>query len=184
MDGFVDMALKLTENVFLIFSLKELFAYAFPAELSESLELLWKGVIGSSSWMGYAGYALYGVGLDYNFATEVCEAFGYGYYVIDGMNYIVAFAQPSEDGSPADPLAMAAAAADALSQATGVDLSAVTDGISQVDELTGGALSGALDGVIPSGTAAEGEAAAAEGEAAAAEGEAAAEDTTAAEGSG
>jgi len=23
---------------------------------------------------------------------EVCEAYGYGYYVIDGINYIIAFA--------------------------------------------------------------------------------------------
>lgn len=100
MDGMVDMALKLVENLLLIVSLvKELFAYAFPDELSQSVELLWKGMIGSSSWLGYAMAALYFVGEDYGFANEVCEAFGYGFYVIDGMNYIVAFASPSEDSS-------------------------------------------------------------------------------------
>jgi len=95
MDGFTDMAMKLVENLLLVISLlKETLAYALEGEpmLKESLELLWKGLIGGSAWMGFLGYSLYGVGIDYNFATEVCEAFGYGYYVIDGMNYIVAFA--------------------------------------------------------------------------------------------
>lgn len=37
--------------------------------------------------------ALYYVGTDYDFGLTVCEIFGYLYYVIDGMNYIVAFAK-------------------------------------------------------------------------------------------
>jgi len=120
MDGFSDMALKLIENILLVVSLlKETLAYAFPAELGESLELLWKGMIGGSSWMGYLAFSLYGVGLDYGFATEVCEAFGYGYYVIDGMNYIVAFAGLSEEEEPKDEDALAAAAAAALADMTG-----------------------------------------------------------------
>ena len=43
--------------------------------------------------MGYAMAALYYVGTDYDFGMTVCEIFGYLYYVIDGMNYIVAFAK-------------------------------------------------------------------------------------------
>lgn len=86
------------ENLLLLVSLlKELIVYAIPesdAELRESFELMWRGLIGSSSWLGYALYSLYGIGLDYNFAVETCEAMGYLYYVIDGMNYIVAFANP------------------------------------------------------------------------------------------
>ena len=126
MDGFTDMAIKLVENILLIISLiKETLAYALEGEpaLAESLELIWKGMIGGSAWMGYAAYSLYGFGLDYGFSTEVCEAFGYGYYVIDGMNYIVAFAgitpegetaegEAAEgEGSSSDALADAAAAA-------------------------------------------------------------------------
>jgi len=101
MDGFTDMAIKLVENVLLLVSLiKETLAYALEGEpaLAESLELLWKGLIGGSAWMGYAAYSLYGFGIDYGFSTEVCEVFGYGYYVIDGMNYIVAFAGITPEG--------------------------------------------------------------------------------------
>merc|ERR1712226_1692958 len=123
MDGFTDMAIKLFENILLLVSLiKETLVYALEGEpvLAESLELMWKGMIGSSAWMGYAAYSLYGFGLDYGFSTEVCEVFGYGYYVIDGMNYIVAFAGITPEGettegkaSSSDTLAEASADAGA-----------------------------------------------------------------------
>jgi hypothetical protein len=172
MDGFADMAIKLTENVLLIVSLlKETLAYAIPAEMSEAVELLWKGMVGSSSWLGFALYSLYGLGVDYGFATEVCEAVGYGYYVIDGMNYIVAFAKPSEEGgegSGASATDLLAAAGDALS-GLGIDLpSEVTD-----------AAAGAIDGLAAAETALQ------DGvDAAAAEGDAAAADSTTTESSG
>lgn len=131
MDGFTDMALKLTENLLLLVSLfKELFALALEKEvmLAESIELMWKGVIGGSAWLGYAAYALYGLGEDYNFSTEVCEAMGYGFYVIDNMNYIVAFAKPAADAPKAAATgntdALAAAALNAAGAATGGKLPA------------------------------------------------------------
>lgn len=124
MDGFADMAIKLVENLLLVVSLlKETLAYAVPAELGESFELMWKGLVGSSSWLGFALYSLYALGLDDGWAMDVCEAIGYGYYVIDGMNYIVAFASPSEDGesSGASATDLLAAAADAAS-GLGIDI--------------------------------------------------------------
>lgn len=176
MDGFSDMAIKLVENVLLLVSLlKETLAYAVPAELAESFELIWKGMIGSSSWMGFLGYSLYGIGLDYGFATEVCEAFGYGYYVIDGMNYIVAFAAPAEDGSGGlgD---LAGAATDALA-AAGIELpSEVTDAVDAVTD----AVAGEGDAAAADGDAAAGDAAAS-GDDAAASGDAAADDAAAAD---
>merc|ERR1712226_1577514 len=122
MDGFTDMAIKLVENILLLVSLiKETLAYALEGEpaLAESLELLWKGMIGGSAWMGYAAYSLYGFGLDYGFSTEVCEVFGYGYYVIDGMNYIVAFAgiTPEGDAAAEGEGAEGESSSDALSEA-------------------------------------------------------------------
>lgn len=86
------------ENLLLLISLlKETFAYLLPEELNLSVQLLWDGTMGLSSWIGFAMAALYYVGTDYAFGVEVCEALGYGYYVIDGMNYIVAFAKPAEE---------------------------------------------------------------------------------------
>jgi hypothetical protein len=65
MDGMTDMSVKLVENLLLIVSLlKELLALALEGEpkLNESLQLIWKGFLGGSTWMGYAMYALYAVG--------------------------------------------------------------------------------------------------------------------------
>jgi hypothetical protein len=98
MDGCVDMTKKFMENLLLLISLlKESLAYLLPAELNLSVQLLWDGTMGLSSWIGFAAAALYYVGTDYGFGMEVCEAMGYGYIVIDGMNYIVAFAKPAEE---------------------------------------------------------------------------------------
>jgi hypothetical protein len=119
MDGFTDLALKFMENLLLIVSLlKELLALALEGEpeLAESLQLMWDGMIGGSSWFGYALYIGYGVGLDYDFGTTYCEVVSYLYYVVDGMNYIVAFAKPAsdepaqEEASEEDKLAAAKAA--------------------------------------------------------------------------
>ena len=124
----------------------------------ESLQLLWKGLLGGSTWMGYAMYALYAVGKDYGFSTETCEAYGYLYVVVDELAVMVEFAQPaasgdcSAEGGSTDLLAAAAAAAAAAA------------------------------GIKGSDTANEGEAAAAEGDAAVNEGEAAAEEPAPAEG--
>lgn len=83
--------------------------------------------------MGYAMAVLYFVGTDYGFGMDVCEVYGYGYYVIDGMNYIVAFAKPALD--VAAPLVEQAANGE-VPNLTGdqvTDLAgAVTNGISDV----------------------------------------------------
>lgn len=156
MDGFTDMAIKLTENLLLIVSLlKETLAYAVPAELGESFELLWKGLVGSSSWLGFAAYALYAVGIDDGWEMDVCEAFGYLYYVIDGMNYIVAFASPSEDGSGSGGSAtdLLAAAADAAGK-LGIDVpSEVTDAAKAATDAIG-TVEGALKDQVDANAAA------------------------------
>merc|ERR1712151_1155036 len=107
------MALKLTENALLLISLtKELIALALPVELNESLQYLWGGFIGLSGWLGYFFAFFYYMGVDYELGPDFCEFLGYGYYVIDGMNYIVSFAKeyiPKPEGEcvpvtcPAEP---------------------------------------------------------------------------------
>lgn len=126
MDGLVDFALKLVENLLLLLSLaKETFAYAVPDELGKAIEYLWKGLIGSSSWLGYAMAAGYFVGTDYGFGEGLCDAYGYGFYVIDGINYIVAFAKPAEDSSGAsaglDISGLVSAGVGAAAGAAGLD---------------------------------------------------------------
>ena len=69
--------------------------------------------MGLGSWMGYALAAIYYVGTDYGFGDIYCEILGYGYYVIDGLNYLVSFA----GGDTAAPDAAKAAATDAQKKA-------------------------------------------------------------------
>ena len=98
------MSVKLVEILLLVVSLlKELLALALEGEplLSQSLQLIWKGFLGGSTWFGFAMYALYALGLDYGFATEVCEAIGYLYLVINELSVIVSFAQSAEEDSSA-----------------------------------------------------------------------------------
>jgi len=54
--------------------------------LAESLELIWKATISLGNWFGFGLYIVYGLGLDYGFATTVCDIYGYLYYVTEGMN--------------------------------------------------------------------------------------------------
>jgi hypothetical protein len=110
--------------------MKELTILAMASEpmLAESFELMWRASISLGNWFGFALYILYGVGLDYEFGQTTCDVYGYLYYVIDGMNYIVAFAAPAEDGSSGSSAAdLLAAGSDALA-GLGIDIpSEVTD---------------------------------------------------------
>lgn len=106
------------ENVLILAALvKETFAYVLPTELNLTVSLLWDGLMGLNNWIGYAIAAVYYIGTDYDFGLTFCEVMGYGYYVIDGLNYIVAFA----DVVPTDQLAGLAEAA------VSGDMDALTD---------------------------------------------------------
>lgn len=105
MDGFTKLARQLMENVLLLIALlKETFAYMLPVELNLTVSLIWDGLVGLNNWVGYAIAAIYYLGTDYDFGLTFCEVMGYLYYVIDGLNYIVAFADiaPEEGESIED----------------------------------------------------------------------------------
>lgn len=93
MDGYVKMVKEITENVLLVFALaKETLAVMLPREALLIVKLTWDGMVGINNWAGYAVAALYYVALENKFGDTYCEILGYGYYVIWGLNYIVAFA--------------------------------------------------------------------------------------------
>lgn len=93
MDGFVKLAGQISENALLLIALaKETLAVAMPKELNLTIQYLWEGMIGLGNWVGFAIAAIYYVGTDYEFGLTFCEIMGYGYYIIDGLNYIVDFA--------------------------------------------------------------------------------------------
>jgi len=106
MDGFKKFSKQLLENaVILIALLKETFAFIMPDELNLTVSLYWDGLMGLNNWVGFLLAAIYYVGTDYGFGLVFCEIMGYGYYVIDGLNYIVQFAAPSEAPAEEEPAA-------------------------------------------------------------------------------
>jgi len=70
-----------------------------PVELNLTVSLFWDGLMGLNNWVGFLFAAIYYVGTDYGFGLIFCEIMGYGYYIIDGVNYIVQFAAPAS-GEP------------------------------------------------------------------------------------
>ena len=69
-------------------------------ELSLSIKYCWDGVMGLGNWMGYALAAGYYIGLEFGAGEQICELFGYGYYVVDGLHWLVSFTS-SEEGTAA-----------------------------------------------------------------------------------
>lgn len=51
--------------------------------------------MGLGNWAGYALSAGYYIGLDYGMGETVCEIFGYGYYIVDGLHWLIDFGADS-----------------------------------------------------------------------------------------
>lgn len=84
---------------------KETFAVMLPEELKMVVQYGWDGLVGINNWVGYAIAAAYYALTDVEGGLIFCEIMGYGYYVIDGLNYIVDFAgveKPAEGQSIED----------------------------------------------------------------------------------
>ena len=93
-DGFVDLVQKLNENVFILISLaKEWIASLLPKELNKMVQYIWDGFMGLGNWGGYLLGAFYYSLKDLTLDWYFCEFMGYGYYVVDGLNYITKFAR-------------------------------------------------------------------------------------------
>ena len=90
MDGFVKMIHEMIEIAIMGVSLlKESVLTIVPKELALSIQYLWDAVLALSNWLGYALAAVYYIGEDFGIGETVCDIFGYGYYVIDGVNYLI-----------------------------------------------------------------------------------------------
>jgi len=100
MDGFTKMINELTEIVFAAAGIaKELVIGMIPDNFKKALEFGWEGAVGMGSWVGYILAAMYYAAVDFGFGSDICEAFGYGYWLIDQMHIIVDFMPKGEDSS-------------------------------------------------------------------------------------
>lgn len=84
MDGFTDMIKELTEILFSAAGIaKELVIGMIPENFKKALEFGWEGAVGMGNWVGYILAAIYYAAEDFGFGADICEAFGYGYWLID-----------------------------------------------------------------------------------------------------
>ena len=86
MTGYVQMTQEILELlVFLVTFSKETLNAALTDALKKSMNYAYKFLMSAGDWIGFILAAVYFLAEEYNFGKEVCEAFGYGYYVIDGL---------------------------------------------------------------------------------------------------
>ena len=69
------------------------FGAILPSDLSKSLNLMYKFIKGSASWLGFLVAAVYYIGLDLGYGELLCTASQYGYIVIYYLNYVIQFGQ-------------------------------------------------------------------------------------------
>ena len=64
---------------------KETFAAMLPLNLQYSVNYFYDFLLGVNDWIGYLVASTYYFALNYDFGDELCQAFGYGYSVIDAL---------------------------------------------------------------------------------------------------
>ena len=96
MDGYKKMSKEILELVLIIATFSvETFKAMLPSNLQAAVGYAYDFLMGMGSWMGYAVAALYFLSIEYDFGKEVCDASGYGYEVIDGLQVLVNFTEKS-----------------------------------------------------------------------------------------
>ena len=90
---------------------KEVALGMIPDNFKKAVNFAWAGLMGMGNWMGYILASIFFLGEEFGFGTEVCEAFGYGYWLIDQLYVVVNFIPKpdSSGGKSNDKLASAAA---------------------------------------------------------------------------
>ena len=97
MDGYTQMTAEILElAVFLVTFSKESFNSMLTDNQKKIVNYAYAFLMSTGDWIGYGLAALYFMSVEYEFGNEVCEAFGYGYYVIDGLQVMVSFAEDAD----------------------------------------------------------------------------------------
>jgi len=121
MDGFVKMVKEMAEVALMALALvKETAMSVIPPEFGKAVGFAWNGMVGLFNPLGYLLAAAYYFGIDFGYGDQLCEAFGYGYYITDALHAIVDFAPKTDQPNIANTASAAAksdAAKDALKAA-------------------------------------------------------------------
>ena len=90
MDGYVEIAMEITDLLFMVISwAKETLAIIMPEDLSLAIKYAWAGMTNANAWVGYLMAALYYWGEDAGWGDSLCELSGYAFDVIDALHTLV-----------------------------------------------------------------------------------------------
>merc|ERR1711998_675462 len=56
----------------------------------------WDGIMSAGDWVGYMTASGYYIAQEFDFGDQICEIYGYAFYVIDGLHWIADFANKNE----------------------------------------------------------------------------------------
>lgn len=99
-DGFTTMIQEGTEVLFGALAIvKEIGIGMVPDNFKNAINYGWTGAMGMGNWVGYVMASMYYLAEEGGFGADICEFFGYGYYVIDELHKLVDFMPKPEEGS-------------------------------------------------------------------------------------
>lgn len=91
-DGFVEMVQEGTDVLLAGLAIvKELTSAFVPQNFKKAIKYGWNGITGVGNYLGYLFAAAYHFSEEGGFGADICEAFGYGYVVIDELQVLVNF---------------------------------------------------------------------------------------------
>jgi len=68
-----------------------------PENFKKAINFGYASLVGAGNWVGYVLAALYYTAVELQFGTDMCEALGYGYWLIDQLYILVDFMPKSEE---------------------------------------------------------------------------------------
>lgn len=68
-----------------------------PDNFKKAINFGYAGLTGTSNWLGYVLASMYYAAEEFGFGNDICEAFGYGYWLIDQLYILVSFMPKGEE---------------------------------------------------------------------------------------
>ena len=72
-----------------------------PENFKRAINYGWAGAVGMGNWVAYVLASMYWLSAEVGIGSDICEAFGYGYWIVDNLRILVDF-MPKTDGNGED----------------------------------------------------------------------------------
>ena len=97
-DGFVSMVQEGAEVTWAGLAIvKELAIGLVPDNFKKAINFGWEGLMGIGNWTGFVFASIYYLAKEGDFGADMCEFFGYGYFLIDELYILVDFMSKGEN---------------------------------------------------------------------------------------